>query len=472
MKDPAVSTTNPKSSIKLDAALVEKAVSALLKHHKDTVESSEKQQLLGTDVPVQVLLGLEVAPGHAKPKPIRLQIPHPLHKLSDDNSDDSNSFLEEPEVCLIVKEDSKAAVQEMIATFPEHLSCVKKVLGLQSLRNKHASYQQRRDLLARYTVFMADDRILPMLQSALGKDFVQAKKLPIPVRIIRKEALPFAIQKALSSTYLHIAKGTCLLIKAGTTSMPVQQLVENCVAAAEAAVPKVPRQWANIRSIAIKLPASQALPVYNQTPADLHEIAQMAGLPSAWRSLEEIQAEQEKEQRKQQQKDEKAAATTLNSSGKKSPLLRALKKQKKSESNDTAANDSAAATNKSKSEAKKQQESEKKQAKKKRKESEKETTVAATEQQPKLLKKSKKKTDDEASPAKKQKLTATKETFVAAKKFLGSKPGYVFKKDRQGLGYYLDVPPVPDQMALQALARMSQTSKRGGKKGKPRRGRR
>jgi len=281
----AASTTTTTNNSKLDAALVEKAVRALLKHHDGVTAAAEKQPLLGTDVPVQVLLGLEVAPHAPKPKPFRLAIPHPLHKLSNtDNDSNDDDGLEEPDVCLIVKEDSKAAVQEMIANFPEHLQCIKKVLGLQSLRNKHAcSYQQRRDLLARFDVFLADDRILPMLQSALGKDFVQAKRLPIPVRITRKEALPFAIRKALSSTYLHVPRGTCVTVKVGATGMPVPHLVDNIVAAAVAAVQHVPRKWANVRSVSVKLPASQALPVYNKTPAELQEIATMAGLPSAWR---------------------------------------------------------------------------------------------------------------------------------------------------------------------------------------------
>ena len=55
----------------------------------------------------------------------------------------------------------------------------------------------------------------------------------------------------------------------------------------------------------------------------------------------------------------------------------------------------------------------------------------------------------------------TKE-FVAAKKFKGSKKGCVFKMGPQGLGYYKDVPPVVDKMALQAILRVGQNSKRRG----------
>lgn len=35
------------------------------------------------------------------------------------------------------------------------------------------------------------------------------------------------------------------------------------------------------------------------------------------------------------------------------------------------------------------------------------------------------------------------EDFMAAKKFRGGRPGYVFKMGKKGLGYYKDTPPTP-----------------------------
>ena len=54
---------------------------------------------------------------------------------------------------------------------------------------------------------------------------------------------------------------------------------------------------------------------------------------------------------------------------------------------------------------------------------------------------------------------------MAAKKFKGSKKGYVFKMGKQGLGYYVDVKPVVDRMAMEALKRSAKSqSRRGGQK--------
>jgi len=207
-----------KPESRVDRGLITKAVAALIKHNND--QSSKKEQdgsklsLLGNDRPIQVQFGLEIPHQNASLKPIRILIPNPIvqvHHEEDKAGDDEG--LEEPSVCLIVKDSAKASVKEFIEKFSEHMGCVKKVLTLDSLRKKHSRFQQRRELLQKYDIFMADDRILPMLTAALGKDFVKAKKLPLPICITRKEALPFAIQKNLSATYMTVSRGTSITVK-------------------------------------------------------------------------------------------------------------------------------------------------------------------------------------------------------------------------------------------------------------------
>ena len=195
----------------VEKALVERAVGALLKHHQVLVQKSNKSpSLLGDDQAILVQFGLGLVPENPSPKPIRLLIPHALYKLSEDSVDEG---LEEPSVCLIVKDESKPWVQELLEQFPEQMKFVKKVLGLQSLRKKHARFQQRRELVRRYDVFMADDRILPMLTKALGKEFFHVKKQPIPVALTRKEALPYSIIKSLQATFMYMSSGTCLTVR-------------------------------------------------------------------------------------------------------------------------------------------------------------------------------------------------------------------------------------------------------------------
>ena len=219
---PSSSSSSSSVSIGVDTQLTERALHALLKHHESS--SSETNNLLGNELDIQVQFTLARIPGNASPKPIRIDIPHSLVKLphntntndddgNDDNMDDDDN-LQEVSVCLIVQDNTKPYIQQLITKFPKQLSCIKKVLGLQSLRTKHKSYTQRRALLSSYDVFMADDSILPMLTKALGGKFFEKKKQPIPVNVSREEALPFAIERALlKSTFMYLSAGTCVTVR-------------------------------------------------------------------------------------------------------------------------------------------------------------------------------------------------------------------------------------------------------------------
>lgn len=444
-KKAAVKSPKPSKATKfadtgLDSALVDKAVNAVLKYHEKVTEgSSEKLTLLGDDRPVQVQLTLLRAPGKSKPKPAQLLIPHPFYKLADNKDDDD---VEEPEICLIVKEESKAWCQEMIEKFPDHMGCVKKVLTLDSLRKKHQSFVQKRQLLSKYNMFMADDRILPMMSKALGKAFIKAKKLPIPVDLTREAALPFVIQKALSATYMTVNTGTCISIRAGHTGMEPEKLVANIIAIAKSAATKIPRSWANIQLIGIKTADSVSLPVYNKTPEALREIAKLAGI-----NVDAgVPADDKNEKVETDKKDVSEGSKEKKKKDLKSPLLQALKKQKKAvEEKEPVKKAKETKPDSNKTPEKKVKRSPSKQptssTKKKQKKEEKKPVVVDMKE---------------------------KKEFVAAKKFKGSKKGYAFLMGKQGLGYYIDKLPVVDKMAMEAISRMG--GGRGPKKNSKQRG--
>eukprot|EP00553_Chaetoceros_curvisetus_P007194 CAMPEP_0204613984 /NCGR_PEP_ID=MMETSP0717-20131115/1855_1 /ASSEMBLY_ACC=CAM_ASM_000666 /TAXON_ID=230516 /ORGANISM="Chaetoceros curvisetus" /LENGTH=406 /DNA_ID=CAMNT_0051626567 /DNA_START=64 /DNA_END=1284 /DNA_ORIENTATION=+ len=326
----------------VEPTLLNKAIEALLKHHK---ENDNSNSLLGNELPVHVQFTLDRIPEATSSKPTRVEIPHPLHKVL--NEGESEEGLEEVEVCLIVKDEAKERVKEIIEKFPEYMSTIKKVLTLTSLRKKFSQYKDRRELLKRYDIFLADDRILPMLGKALGKNFFQEKKQPVPIKLTRQEALPYAVKKCLRSTFLWISPGTCVSVKAGNTAMPLEHLVKNVEAILENGVRHIPRKWSNVAAINIKTSQSVALPVYNKTKEELMEIEKMAkvntseGSDKMKRDREEDDVEVDSvvtETKKKKRKKELAA---------KSPLVKALKKQNKAKNE---ADDSATRSQESKKE--------------------------------------------------------------------------------------------------------------------------
>lgn len=306
---------------KIDQDLLNRATGALLKNHES--KTAESKNLLGDEEGMVVQFGFLRMPQYNNSKaikPSRIEIPHPIM---------GHDEIENVEVCLVVKQDSKRWVEEMVEEiFPEYLKCVKLVVGLDDLRTKYGRFKQRRQLMNSYDLFLADDRILPMLKAALGGKFIDRKKFPVPLKLSRthskSEALPIAIKKCISSTYMYQPKGTNLTIRAGNTSMKQNELVENFLAIIDGAVKRLPGKWNNILNIAIKTTNSVSLPFYMRRADDL---AELAGL------VKEVDGETSKKRKDSENDVENEKSIDTKSS--KSPLLRALKKSKKGDEKET-----------------------------------------------------------------------------------------------------------------------------------------
>eukprot|EP00557_Chaetoceros_sp_GSL56_P009933 CAMPEP_0176482544 /NCGR_PEP_ID=MMETSP0200_2-20121128/3432_1 /TAXON_ID=947934 /ORGANISM="Chaetoceros sp., Strain GSL56" /LENGTH=463 /DNA_ID=CAMNT_0017878867 /DNA_START=30 /DNA_END=1421 /DNA_ORIENTATION=+ len=447
---------------RVDSQLLKSAFAALINHHKGSITQSSS--LLGDDLPVEVQFTLTRVPEQISPRPHRLQIPHPLHKVL--NKGESDKGLDEIEVCLFVKDGSKEWVKDLVDKFPNEMGYIKKVLTLTSLRKKYVQYKDRRELLKRYDIFLADDRILPMLGKSIGKSFFQEKKQPVPIKLTRQEALPFAVKRCLRSTFMWISAGTCISVRAGNTGMPLEHLIANANAIVENAVEHIPRKWSNVSSINIKTSQSVALPIYNKTRQELEEISRLAKQSGNGFETKRPCPEQDDDEHAQKKKKTEKESTL------KSPLLKALKKTRKSgsEGKDDEVNKEAT--------AKKGLllESSSKKAKKLSKTDAESGAISAGDSNSE--KKSVSKVDaslktKEKDPSKgkknqeKSKQVEVNKNFVPSKKFQGSKKGYVFRMGKEGLGYYIDVKPVPDKMALIALARMNKGGGKAGKSRKP-----
>lgn len=112
-------------------------------------------------------------------------------------------------------------------------------------------------------MFLADDRILPMLTKALGKTFFKVKKQPVPISLRRKSSLAAQIDRARKNAFLCGSNGDCWIIKLANTNMTEEQVLGNLMTGLPAVVNKIPRKWKNVKSINIKTSDSIALPVYS-----------------------------------------------------------------------------------------------------------------------------------------------------------------------------------------------------------------
>mmetsp|Transcript_1920 Transcript_1920/g.2864 ORF Transcript_1920/g.2864 Transcript_1920/m.2864 type:complete len:309 (-) Transcript_1920:1195-2121(-) len=242
---------------------------ALLKHVKLVEKKREEKQDLFDEVEsagdkpiehdaakiVQLIFTLRQTPAESFKtlKGHRVKIPNSLVRMTKDL-----------DVCLLVKD--KGEVKKWLADKP--VESVQKVISLKQLRTEYNTFQSRRDLMSRYDVFLADDRIVCMLPKTLGKIFYKGTKKPVPVRLAQKGTalnLEKNVRTSLESTYFYLS-GSCCAMRIGRTHFTPEQICDNAVEAITTAVHFIPKRWKNVQAIHMKTGKSTALPVYNQIP--------------------------------------------------------------------------------------------------------------------------------------------------------------------------------------------------------------
>lgn len=214
-------------------------------------------------------------------KPGKIPIPHSI------NTSPALS------ICLITA-DPQRAVKDVVAdpSFPASLrSRINKIIGYSKLKARYQSFESRRQLLAEHDVFLADDRIIMRLVSALGKVFYKSSKRPIPIRIaaiekvdgkrVKKDpkqkppkdekyaavASPQIVAKEIERTLncapVQLAPATTAAIRVGAANFTPQQLAENIDAVVKGLTDKfITKGWRNIKAIHIKGPNTMAMPIW------------------------------------------------------------------------------------------------------------------------------------------------------------------------------------------------------------------
>ncbi|KAK7518078.1 ribosomal protein L1p/L10e family-domain-containing protein [Phyllosticta citriasiana] len=215
-------------------------------------------------------------------KPHRIALPHSM-------------TLPAQKLCLITA-DPQRAYKNLIEddAFPAELrDRIGRVIGISKLKTKYKTFESRRQLFSEYDGFLADDRIITMLSSVLGKVFYKSTaKRPVPVHLmgnqkVQKDAegkkvkkskddsgssivgdadvVAKDIQKALDSALVHLSPTTTTSIRVGHASWDPSKITENVQAVVDALTTQeklVPKGWKNIRSIHIKGPETTALPIW------------------------------------------------------------------------------------------------------------------------------------------------------------------------------------------------------------------
>ncbi|KAG1906788.1 ribosomal protein L1p/L10e family-domain-containing protein [Suillus fuscotomentosus] len=161
-------------------------------------------------------------------------------------------------VCLITK-DPQREYKDLLES--HKIKFISRVVGITKLKGKFKSYEARRMLLKENGMFLADERVIPLLPGLLGKKWFDAKKQPIPVCLTRKD-LKGELERAIESSYMHQNRGTCTSVKIGLLSHTPEKILDNMKISFPAIVKNIKGNWDNIQSLHIKTNSSISLPIW------------------------------------------------------------------------------------------------------------------------------------------------------------------------------------------------------------------
>ncbi|KAG0704849.1 ribosomal protein L1p/L10e family-domain-containing protein [Suillus ampliporus] len=224
-----------------------KAVHALHAYASQKQKEQEESELLPSNE-LYVWLQITVKRMHPehKIKPFKIPLKHTLidPRVSP--------------VCLITK-DPQREYKDLLES--HNIKFISRVVGITKLKGKFKSYEARRMLLKENGMFLADDRVIPLLPGLLGKKWFDAKKQPIPVCLTRKD-LKGELERAVESTYMHQNRGTCTSVKIGLLSHSPEKILDNIKISLPAVVKNIKGNWDNIQSLHIKTNSSISLPIW------------------------------------------------------------------------------------------------------------------------------------------------------------------------------------------------------------------
>ncbi|CCX06304.1 ribosomal protein L1p/L10e family-domain-containing protein [Pyronema domesticum] len=282
---------------KLDKAQTLKAARALLKHIAAEETSEGKTNLLAdpsnpadSAIPLWLVLTTKKYISDQRSlKPTQIALPTPILPPTTT-------------LCLIVKDPQRHFKDAVTAAGLENV--ITKVVGISKLKKKFKTFESRRQLCDSHDIFIADDRIVTMLPTALGSVFYKkTAKVPIAVKVAdndKPDQLKKIVQKVLDSTVAHLAASATTSVRVSLSTHTPEQVVENVAAVVDAlAEKKIPGGFKNIKSLHIKSPNSASLPIY--VAVDLY------GDEDVLKPEEEAERLRKIEEKNQQRKDRKEA---------------------------------------------------------------------------------------------------------------------------------------------------------------------
>ena len=283
--------------IEITSQALKEAVEALRKLNAKEKESQPEQLIEDTDG-VQLQLSLHIA-SKRRNTPILIRLPNPIFSI--ENGDNAILFVS----------DNDTTTKNHLRDVP--VKGLDKVIALSKARKNLATYKLKRDLMKSYKVYLADERIIPMMPSIIGKKAMDMKKIPYPVNtsVNTSEKLAERITSALNSTQLFLF-GPCNVIRIARFDHSDDEIVANLQAVLEVINKQVP--FLAIDSLILKAAKGKGIPIYKASGDVVVRVASMSveekeaymSRKSAGEKVEKVEKKVEKVEKKEEKKEKVA----------------------------------------------------------------------------------------------------------------------------------------------------------------------
>ncbi|KAF6030511.1 RSL1D1 [Bugula neritina] len=201
----------------------DKQIIKALKVFRDLDAKKDKMSLMSSN-DIRLSFSFFKLPSQASKnsKMLKIALPHPL------------GF---EDVCLFVGDgpeakDDRTKMDDVCQLYENKLAKlgitqVKEIIPMLKLKLEYQTYEARRALASRYDCFLADDKIMRLLPSLLGKSFFQQNKFPLQVRL-RESCMERELKKALHTVTCPITyKGNSYSVVVGNLEMKDEELAQN-----------------------------------------------------------------------------------------------------------------------------------------------------------------------------------------------------------------------------------------------------
>jgi len=201
-------------SLALDKSQISKAIKCIKdlisKRHQNTLNilSNEDEELIYLNFVMGKL------PLKYSLRPVKI----PLNKSINGINFDTR-------ICLFVK-DSKADFKQLEIDFPFKV----KVIDVQKLKMKFSRFQERRNLLKQFDLFLCDYKIYFLLKKLLGKPFYVHRKYPLPIKINyedKEEIKAEVVNNVENSGIFYMTNGPNYAFKVARYSMENDEILSN-----------------------------------------------------------------------------------------------------------------------------------------------------------------------------------------------------------------------------------------------------